>query len=86
MIERLRNFVRWYNEEHMHSGINFVTPASRHAGVDKKIFEKRDEIYQQAKKSRLERWSGKTRNWRHMSEVFLNCLKGKTNADTKSAA
>lgn len=84
--EWVRNFVRWYNEEHMHSGINFVTPASRHAGVDKKILEKRHEIYQQAKKSRPERWSGKTRNWRHMSEVFLNCLKGKTNADTKSAA
>jgi putative transposase len=25
-------FVRWYNEEHRHSGIGYVTPAQRHAG------------------------------------------------------
>lgn len=27
-------FVRWYNEEHRHSAIRFVTPAQRHAGED----------------------------------------------------
>ncbi|WP_169465840.1 hypothetical protein [Massilia polaris] len=28
-------FVRWYNEEHRHSAIKFVTPAQRHAGLER---------------------------------------------------
>jgi putative transposase len=28
------DFVRWYNEAHHHSGIQFVTPAQRHSGVE----------------------------------------------------
>ncbi|TCV98682.1 integrase-like protein, partial [Biostraticola tofi] len=27
-------FTRWYNEEHYHSGIRYVTPAQRHRGDD----------------------------------------------------
>jgi hypothetical protein len=27
-------FVQWYNHEHRHSGIRYVTPAQRHAGED----------------------------------------------------
>ena len=26
-------FVRWYNVEHRHSGIRYVSPAQRHAGL-----------------------------------------------------
>ena len=29
-----RAFVHWYNHEHRHSGIRYVTPAQRHAGED----------------------------------------------------
>ena len=28
----VRNFVNWYNNEHRHSGINYVTPEQRHNG------------------------------------------------------
>src|SRR3546814_3051407 len=28
----VQGFVAWYNTEHRHSGIQFVTPAQRHAG------------------------------------------------------
>ena len=34
-------FTRWYNHEHCHSRIRFVTPAQRHLGEDKAILEKR---------------------------------------------
>ena len=34
-------FVRWYNEEHRHSGIRFVTPAQRHAGQDRLLLASR---------------------------------------------
>ena len=30
----IKNFVKWYNTEHHHSGIQFVTLAERHAGLD----------------------------------------------------
>ena len=34
--EWVASFVSWYNTQHLHSGINFVTPDSRHKGEDKR--------------------------------------------------
>ncbi len=65
-------FVKWYNEEHRHSAINFVTPAERHAGLDTALLEKRDIVYEAAKNRRPERWSGATRNWQPVLVVHLN--------------
>jgi hypothetical protein len=31
--------VRWYNHEHRHSAIRFVTPAQRHANLDRDILD-----------------------------------------------
>ena len=74
----VREFVSWYNFEHRHSGINFVTPASRHSGEDELILEKRKEVYEEAKKKNPVRWaSGKIRNWEPIQEVALNPLKRK---------
>ena len=44
-------FVKWYNKEHLHSGINFLTPYQRHYGLDKKVMENRIKVYKKAKKS-----------------------------------
>lgn len=79
-------FVQWYNEEHLHSGINFVTPGSRHRGEDIEILAKRNKVYENAKRQRPERWSGKTRNWGHIGEVFLNCLQRTGKSCNKIAA
>ena len=69
----VREFVSWYNFEHRHSGINFVTPASRHSGEDELILEKRKEVYEEAKKKNPMRWAlGKIRNWEPIQEVALN--------------
>jgi len=68
----VRLFVSWYNKEHKHSGINFVSPEDRHSGKDKMILAKRDALYKQAKANHPERWSGETRNWEYQSEVLLN--------------
>jgi len=65
-------FVAWYNEEHQHSGIRFVTPAQRHSGADREILRKREEVYAAAKKRRPNRWSGATRDWSRIEEVRLN--------------
>lgn len=68
----VRNFIVWYNNEHHHSRIRFVTPAQRHRGEDKVILAKRDAVYQAAKAERPERWSRETRNWSPVGEVMLN--------------
>lgn len=71
-------FVTWYNTEQLHSGINFVTPLSRHEGRDVNILEKRKLIYEEAKEKNPSRWSGKIRNWERIETVKLNCLKHET--------
>ena len=65
-------FVRWYNTEHLHSAIRFVTPSSRHLGLDPAILAKRAAVYEKAKRLTPQRWSGPTRNWSPITEVFLN--------------
>jgi len=66
------DFVNWYNHEHHHSAIRFVTPADRHSGKDIKILNKRHQVYLKAQKKHPERWSGNTRNWDHIDSVSLN--------------
>lgn len=65
-------FVRWYNHEHRHSGIRYVTPAQRHDGRDRDILAARHELYSQARDANPRRWSGNTRNWSHIATVTLN--------------
>jgi transposase InsO family protein len=65
-------FVAWYNDDHQHSGIKFVTPSQRHAGVDVDILAHRDQLYRAARARRPERWSGETRDWNPVTTVRLN--------------
>ena len=68
----VRDFIRWYNHEHCHSRIQFVTPAQRHCGEDGRILAMRHELYQQAKAQHPLRWSERTRNWEPVGAVDLN--------------
>lgn len=70
--EWVEKFVQWYNHEHLHSSINFVTPGDRHTGKDVELLQKRDEVYKKAQLKYPERWTGKTRNWAHTKTVTLN--------------
>jgi len=65
-------FVAWYNTEHQHSGIGFVTPDQRHRGLDGEILENRRRVYADAKARRPQRWTGNTREWSRIEEVRLN--------------
>lgn len=62
----------YYNFEHHHSGLNFLTPNQPHSGVDKEIFAKKDTVYKQARDKHPERWSGKKRDWSLEDHVYLN--------------
>ncbi len=68
----VKNFVQWYNHEHRHSKIRFVTPAERHQGKDHDLLAKRHQVYQAAKAKNPNRWSGATRNWTPVGAVTLN--------------
>lgn len=66
------SFVRWYNHDHRHSGIRYVSPAQRHAGEDVAILAARHALYTRARALNPARWSGTTRNWSHVGPVTLN--------------
>ncbi|MDD1830207.1 DDE-type integrase/transposase/recombinase, partial [Photobacterium sp. ZSDE20] len=66
------DFTYWYNVEHKHSGIKYVTPQQRHTGEDHDILEQRKLVYRKAQATNPERWSGQTRDWSFIDEVFLN--------------
>lgn len=70
--EWVLNFTDWYNREHRHSGIKFVTPSERHTGQDIDILKAREALYEQVKQKHPQRWSGSTRNWEPVEHVWLN--------------
>ncbi len=72
-------FVEWYNNEHCHSAIEFVTPTQRHQEKDKEILKARKLLYEEAKSKNPLRWSGNTRRWVFIKEVHLNPNKEKVN-------
>jgi transposase InsO family protein len=64
--------VNWYNHEHRHSAIRFVTPAQRHAGLDRTLLEQRQTVYETARARHPQRWRGPIRNWEKIQVVHLN--------------
>ncbi len=68
----VEGFVRWYNHEHKHSGLNFVTPQQRHQGLAEQVLNQRKQVYEEAKARQPKRWSGATRNWVLGNVVWLN--------------
>lgn len=66
-------FVQWYNYEHHHSGLKFLTPNQRRSGKSREILEKRHQVYEVAKEKYPERWNGRaTRDWSLPDTVYLN--------------
>ena len=65
-------FVDWYNTEHLHSAIGFVTPERRHDGEDIEILARRKRVYEDARRRNPTRWARHTRAWKPVEEVHLN--------------
>jgi len=68
----MTRFDAWYNGEHRHSGIRFVTPDERHFGRETAVLAKRHALYQVARAANPERWTTSTRNWSPIGDVTLN--------------
>jgi putative transposase len=64
--------VHWYNEDHRHSAISFVTPAQRHAQTDEALLRARAAVYEEARHKHPQRWSTRTRDWTFIDAVHLN--------------
>lgn len=71
----VRRFVRWYNNDHKHSGLKFISPKERHEGKADAILEARKVVYEEAKSRHPERWPKATRNWNLDDAVWLNPVK-----------
>lgn len=69
----VERFVHWYNHEHKHSKIRFVTPQQRHAGQDQQILDNRKTVLENARDQTPSRWGGRDiRNCTAVGSVFLN--------------
>jgi transposase InsO family protein len=68
-------FVDWYNTEHLHSAIRFVTPDDRHYGREVQILAERHRVYEEARSRMPNRWSHSIRNWNPVNVVRLNPVK-----------
>lgn len=64
--------VHWYNHEHRHSAIGFVTPEQRHRQIDRFLLNNRSAVYAAARDRHPHRWSGPIRNWAYIDVVHLN--------------
>ncbi len=67
-----KGFVKWYNNEHKHRGLNYVMPSERHAGKDSEILQKRAAVPEVRREQNPERWSGEIRNCKPVGDVHLN--------------
>lgn len=64
--------VHWYNVDHRHSSIGYVSSEQRHVGDDHAILAARHAPYTKARELNPSRWSGSTRNWSPIGTVTLN--------------
>jgi transposase InsO family protein len=68
----VNDFALWYNGEHRHSGLNFITPNERHDGLGEGIMDRRKAVYEKAKEARPNRWSKNIRQMNLPEAVWLN--------------
>jgi putative transposase len=59
----MAGFVAWYNGEHLHRGLGFVTPDDRYFGRDESLLAQRRAVYARARLAKPHRWSLSSRGW-----------------------
>lgn len=67
-----RRATAWYNTEHYHSGVRFLTPEQRHNGLEASVLQQRTRVYERARQRHPERWSGSARCWEPVGPVRLH--------------
>jgi putative transposase len=67
----MARFAQWYNHEHRHSALQYVTPMQRHTGQDLDILALRRSVYAQARIAHPLRWTTNPRAWTQAPQVYL---------------
>ena len=80
-----QTFFAWYNYDHRHSGIGYMTPAAMHTGVAPIIYEQRDSVLQNA----FEKYPNRFKNRQPRppalpTEAGINMPKTPSGADEKA--
>ena len=82
----VQRFVQWYNHQHRHSGLKYVTPDQRHRGQADSLLAHREAVYTAARERHPERWSGNIRDWSLEPVVWLNPERAEVKAEQLEAA
>ena len=58
------DFINWYNTEHLHSALGYVTPEQRRTGESEELYNKRNETLLLARSANPDRWrNGKVKEY-----------------------
>lgn len=76
--EWVHAFVSYYNNEHHHIGLKFLTPNERHNGECENILNRRKDVLKAAKAKHPERWTGSIQDCTIDDVVWLNPSKEKS--------
>ena len=69
----MAEFVHWYNTEHLHSSIGYVTPEQMRTGQAEAIFAQRNTTMREAQATYPERWGFRSvKQWKVLQKVVLN--------------
>jgi putative transposase len=72
-LSHCREFFRWYNEEHYHTGIALLTPAMLHYGRADDVIQQRQEVLRQAYAQHPDRFvNGPPLPAKAPTEVWIN--------------
>lgn len=67
------DFIDWYNNGHMHSSLQYVTPIQKRNGEHHSIFANRNDVISEAKRKHPERWGNReTKKYLAHPEEVLN--------------
>jgi transposase InsO family protein len=71
--EWMASFVHWYNFQHLHTSIGYITPMEKREGADVHLFKKRNETVEAARQQNPDRWGKRApRKWESDNVVVLN--------------
>ena len=71
-LDNVDGFVFWYNTQHLHSSIRYVTADDRHYCCEQYILANRRKVYKKARSRNPNRWSKEIPNWYPVDLVWLN--------------
>lgn len=55
------SFFQWYNTEHLHSGLDYVTPVQVHTGAHRAVFARRSAQLEEHRRAHPQRYGGEAR-------------------------